>query len=291
MSHLRRLLPTLAALALATPAFAEDDEFMDFDPDAPPRGRETWTWPELAQFDTDARVVRLQWSPKTGAPNETIGFDDIIRLERARPFEAFPDELFMLAADGRRILVSRGLDVQAHAVLTPAITELPVKEIEPGKGHFDVGGATGRDTRFIVGSGRGLEIRAVELKDLTDKKVIQANYKPIQYDADDDPNLQNEGGGDLERAEIEVVIKQRMGLIRRCYTRELRRNPNLQGTVKVTFVIATNGWVKYAAVRRSDLANQVVEECILDEMRKLRFPEPEGEGTVIVTYPFAFKGG
>jgi hypothetical protein len=26
-------------------------------------------------------------------------------------------------------------------------------------------------------------------------------------------------------------------------------------------------------------------------MRKLRFPEPEGEGTVIVTYPFAFKGG
>lgn len=291
MSHLRRLLPMLAAFAVATPAFADDDEFMDFDPDAQPKGRESWTWPELAQFDTEQRVVRLQWSPKTGAPEEAISFDDVIRLERARPFEAWPDELFMLTADGRRVLVSRGMDVQAHAVLTPAIAELPVKELSPGEGHFAVAGATGRDTRFIVGGGRGLEIRAVELKDLTDKKIVKANYKPVQYDTDDDPNLEGEGGGDLERAEIEVVIKQRMGLIRRCYTRELRRNPRLQGTVKVRFVIGENGWVKYAAVRRSDLANQVVEQCIIDEMRKLKFPQPEGDGSVIVTYPFAFKGG
>jgi len=292
---MRFLLPALLVAMVAGTAQSAhaqaDDEFMVYDEDQPRQGRETWTWPEVARFDPEKQLVTLEWSDRTGDATEVIPFDDIIRMERARPFEAMPDEMFMLLADGRRILISRGLDVRAHAVLTPTIAELPVKELEPGDGHFPATGASGTETRFIVGPGRGLEIRAVALQDLTDKRVVKANYKAIQYDDVDDPNLSGEGGGELERQEIEIVIKQRMGLIRRCYTRELRRNPDLQGTVKVRFVIDRDGGVKYAAIRGSELGNAIVEDCVVDEMRKLRFPPPSGEGTVIVTYPFAFKGG
>lgn len=289
--------PALRPLALAValgslPALAAtEDEFMVFDEDAARAGRETWTWPEVARLDPRQQTVTLEWSARTGDRREVVSFDDIIRMERARPFENTPDELFMLLADGRRILVSRGLDVTAHAVLTPTIADLPVKELAPGEGHFAAAGASGPDTRFIIGPGQGLEIRAVPLQDLTDRTVVKANYKPVQYDDVDDPNLKGEGGGQLERQEIEIVIKQHMGLIRRCYTRELRRDPSLQGTVKVRFVIDEDGGVKYASLRGSELDNGIVEDCVLDEIRKLRFPMPDGDGTVIVTYPFAFKGG
>ena len=48
-----------------------------------------------------------------------------------------------------------------NTVLTPTIAELPVKELAPGQGHFPAAGASGSDTRYIVGPGRGREIRAV----------------------------------------------------------------------------------------------------------------------------------
>ncbi|MEC8425197.1 MAG: AgmX/PglI C-terminal domain-containing protein, partial [Myxococcota bacterium] len=153
------------------------------------------------------------------------------------------------------------------------------------------GGASGPDTRFIIGPGQGLEIRAVELKDLTERTVVKAKYKSIDYDDADDPNLEGEGGGELERQDIEMVLRQRMGLIRRCYTRELRRDPHLEGTVKVRFVIDRDGRVKYANVRASELGNVIVEGCVVEEIQKLRFPVPGGDGTVVVTYPFAFRGG
>ena len=251
---------------------------MVYDEDQARQGRETWTWPEVARFDPVRQIVTLEWSSRTGDPVETIPFEDIIRMERARPFEAMPDEMFMLLADGRRILISRGLDVMAHAVLTPTIAELPVKELAPGQGHFPAAGASGRDTRYIVGPGRGREIRAVALQDLTDKRVVKANYKAIQYDDGEDPNLEGEGGGELERQEIERVIKQRMGLIRRCYTRELRRNPELQGTVKVRFVIDRDGKVKYAAIRGSELGNAIVEDCLVEEMQKQVPARRQGHG-------------
>lgn len=287
----RTLRPLALSLALGSlPALAAtEDEFMVSDGDQPRAGRESWTWPEVARLDPQQQTVTLEWSARTGDREEVVSFDDIIRMERARPFESTPDEMFMLLADGRRILVSRGLDVQAHAVLTPSIADLPVKELSPGDGHFPAEGASGPDTRFIIGPGQGLEIRAVALQDLTDRTVVKANYKSIQYDDAPDPNLEGEGGGELERQDIEIVLKQRMGLIRRCYTRELRRDPTLQGTLKVRFVIDEDGSVKYSALRGSQLGNSIVEDCVVDEIKKLRFPMPRGDGTVIVTYPFSFR--
>jgi TonB family protein len=280
----------LRAVSSSASASAGDD-FSVFDEGEQAPGRETWTWPEGVRFDPGAQRVALSWSSKSGPGEEALSFDDIIRMERARPFEAHEDEIFMLLADGRRILVSRGLDVQAHAVLIPAMLEIPLKELAPGSGHFPAVGASGPDIHFVIGRGGGLEIRAVELRELDDQRFAKANYSAVEYDEADDIDLNNEGGGELKRQEIDIVIKQRMTLIRRCYTRELRRDASLQGTVKVRFVIDRDGSIKYAAVRSSQLQNSIVESCVIDEIKRLRFPPPDGDGTIVVTYPFTFHGG
>ena len=274
-----------AALALlGTRAFAQsDDEFMVYDEDqARQVARRTWPGRSLrpGAADRDTGMVESDRDPV-----ETIPFEDIIRMgapARSRPCPMRSCSSPMGDASSFPVGRRHGPRIPAHDRRTPG------QGTRTGQGHFSAAGASGSDTRYIVGPGRGRDPRR-RPPDLTDKRVVKATT--IQYDDGEDPNLEGEGGGELERQEIERVIKQRMGLIRRCYTRELRRNPELQGTVKVRFVIDRDGKVKYAAIRGSELGNAIVEDCLVEEMQKLRFPLPGGKGTVIVTYPFVFKGG
>ena len=133
------------AAGLCVPAVAvseDDDEFMNLDMDGDGRadGRDDdpvqWTWPRQSHFDPVGQSFTIQWPGK--GVDEVLPFDDIIRFERSRPYESFPDELFALVADGRRIMVSRGDDVSTHTILLTATTLLPAVELEPGKGHFPV---------------------------------------------------------------------------------------------------------------------------------------------------------
>lgn len=280
------LASAVALLPVAARAADEDDEFMRKDDaeDGAPGGREATAWPSLARFDPSAGGVSLTW-PDGG--DERIATEDLVRFERARPFESRPDELFLLLSDGRRILVSRGADVEAHAALAPAVMGLAIKEMPAGQGHFR-GAATAPPTRFVVGRGGGVAVRAIAMQDVTARNAAPAAASTGEVD---DPAIAGEGGGELDKVEIDVAIKQRMPSIRACYEKELRRDPELAGRVTVRFVIDRSGAVKYAALRASDLDNPLVESCVVSEVRDLRFPAPRGTGTVVVSYPFVFSAG
>lgn len=288
MTRLVLALPLLAAtLAWAPTASAGDDDFL-LENDDPAKTRHTWTWPERAHFNPAAGEVRLLWSQGTGTPEESLHIDDVIRLERARPFESQPDELFMLLADGRRVLVARGPDVSAQSSITAAVTDLPVKELPPGQGHFEGSGAP-TPTVVVVGGGGGIEVRPVAKTEIAGANNRSTRALDLSQEGED-PNLRGEGGGTLEKYAIDLVMKQKSGIIRQCYTRELRRDPSLTGKLIVRFVIGTSGAVKYAALRGSTLDNSIVEDCVVDRVREATFPKPSG-GTVIVSYPFNFAGG
>ena len=281
----------LLCIALSPAALAnEDDEFLldEGGSRSPEETRHTWTWPVSTHFDTGADQVKIRWPSGTGDPSEIMPLDDIIRLERARPFESTPDELFMLVADGRRMLVARGEDVSAQAAITAAVTDLPVKELAPGTGHFE-GQANGAPPSVVVGGGGGISVRSVARTEIAGGTRSAASL--TLTDDDNDPNIAGEGGGELDKAEIDIIIKQKMNLIRQCYTRELRRDANLSGKMVVRFVIDRDGGVKYAATRATSLDNSIVEDCVVDEIRKARFPKPRGSGTVVVSYPFVFSAG
>ena len=97
--------------------------------------------------------------------------------------------------------------------------------------------------------------------------------------------------GSLDAALIDAEVKRHASAIRYCYQRELTRDPELGGKVVVKFTIAGDGSVSKAGIKKSSLGNSAVESCITNRFHSMRFPEPRGNGIVIVSYPFMFSAG
>jgi TonB family protein len=97
--------------------------------------------------------------------------------------------------------------------------------------------------------------------------------------------------GQLDRDIIQRVVREHRRELTACYEGELQRNPALEGTVSVEWVIAPDGSVAASQVDTSTLNSDAVESCITRRIRNWRFPEPRGGGTVRVTYPFVFSPG
>jgi len=94
--------------------------------------------------------------------------------------------------------------------------------------------------------------------------------------------------GFLSREQIERVVRRHSRGIRYCYERELQNDPALGGRVSVNWTIGLDGRVQAASVVENSMGNRNVEGCILREVRRMRFDQPDG-GMVVVTYPFTFR--
>jgi len=94
--------------------------------------------------------------------------------------------------------------------------------------------------------------------------------------------------GALDRGVIDEVIKRHLTQIRYCYQRELQRDTSLAGKVVMKFTIAKDGSVSSANAQKSTLGNASVDQCLVGRFLRMQFPEPEGGGIVIVSYPFVF---
>jgi outer membrane biosynthesis protein TonB len=95
--------------------------------------------------------------------------------------------------------------------------------------------------------------------------------------------------GALERSVIDEVIKRHLAQIRYCYQRELQKQPSLAGKVVMHFTIARDGSVSAARTKSSSLGNEAVESCLVGRFLRMQFPQPEGNGIVVVSYPFLFS--
>ena len=97
--------------------------------------------------------------------------------------------------------------------------------------------------------------------------------------------------GALDRSVIDNVIKQHLAQIRYCYQKELNKDPELSGKIVIKFTIAADGTVSSAETNSTTMDNEKVESCICGRFLRFTFPEPEGGGIVIVSYPFVFQPG
>ncbi len=95
--------------------------------------------------------------------------------------------------------------------------------------------------------------------------------------------------GSIDRDIIRRVVRQRRRGVRYCYEKQLQKNPKLQGKLKLKWTIAPDGKVLAVEVVDSTLGDATVEQCITRQVKRWRFPAVKGAGTVVVTYPFAFK--
>lgn len=97
--------------------------------------------------------------------------------------------------------------------------------------------------------------------------------------------------GSIPKELVASTLRTALPAIRSCYEKSLTTQPTLAGRVMTSFRIAADGRVdeaKEAPGEGPPFPDPKVTECILKEIRTLRFPKPNGGGVVKVKYPFVF---
>ncbi|MFI5309094.1 MAG: AgmX/PglI C-terminal domain-containing protein [Polyangiales bacterium] len=93
--------------------------------------------------------------------------------------------------------------------------------------------------------------------------------------------------GFLSPEQINRVVQANRAAIKYCFETALQRQPNLQGAITAGWRIDRKGLVTTVRVAKSTLGDPGVEGCILRQIKRWKFPEPDG-GEVDVLYPFLF---
>ncbi len=95
------------------------------------------------------------------------------------------------------------------------------------------------------------------------------------------------GTGMMSSSDVARVVSKRLGAIKGCYERGLKRNPGLKGKITIRFTISGSGRVSTARATLNELTPDVAS-CITGAFKRFRFPPPEG-GEVTFEYPFLFS--
>jgi outer membrane biosynthesis protein TonB len=90
---------------------------------------------------------------------------------------------------------------------------------------------------------------------------------------------------------IGKVIRDNRQPFRDCYERGAAKDPNLQGTLTLHFVLDPDGRVKLAELNdaRSTIKDANVVNCAIGVLKSLRFPASSRGMESVANYPFDFK--
>jgi hypothetical protein len=94
--------------------------------------------------------------------------------------------------------------------------------------------------------------------------------------------------GSLDPGVITREVRARMGAIKACYERALKRNPKLSGKISMRWTITPAGTVQGVDVDSDTMGDSEVANCIKALIARWRFPAPQG-GAVEVNFPFVFQ--
>lgn len=107
-----------------------------------------------------------------------------------------------------------------------------------------------------------------------------------------DQGVQLEKGspGVLDLAAVDDIVESGFPLFARCYRDGVQRNSNLDGAVRLRFVVAESGRVTVVEDGGSDLTDRQVVDCVAEGFYALRFPEP-ARGDAHLVYRIHFDAG
>jgi Ca-activated chloride channel family protein len=93
----------------------------------------------------------------------------------------------------------------------------------------------------------------------------------------------------LPKETIQKILKQQIPSIELCYQKALEKKPNIQGDVTLQLIIDSKGQVIKVSLVSSKLNNKNLEQCIIQKIKELTFPTPEGTEKVNATVSFNLK--
>jgi outer membrane biosynthesis protein TonB len=93
----------------------------------------------------------------------------------------------------------------------------------------------------------------------------------------------------IDKDAIRRLIRKNKNAIKGCYDRALSQNKGISGKVVLSWKIAAGGKMISPKVKSSSLNNSQIEQCIINRLMVLKFPEPGKNEIAEVDYPFVFK--
>jgi len=94
--------------------------------------------------------------------------------------------------------------------------------------------------------------------------------------------------GELDPNIVAKEVRSRIGAVKACYDRALKKNPNLSGKIVVHWTITPAGTVSGVDMETDSVGDPEVATCIKQLISRWRFPAPSG-GAVEVSFPFVFQ--
>ena len=94
--------------------------------------------------------------------------------------------------------------------------------------------------------------------------------------------------GEMDPALVSKEVRTRLGAIKACYERALKRKSDLSGRVKMRWTITTAGTVTDVEIEEDTVGDAEVSSCLKGLVKRWRFVAPSG-GSVEVVYPFIFE--
>ncbi|MEJ7600133.1 MAG: AgmX/PglI C-terminal domain-containing protein [Kofleriaceae bacterium] len=96
------------------------------------------------------------------------------------------------------------------------------------------------------------------------------------------------GMGADTRADVTKQMQSAQPTIQGCYADALKHNRKLRGMVSLEFIAEPGtGQFKNILIRRDELNDPTVRQCILDEVGKLKLDKPT-KSAVSIPYPIRF---
>jgi TonB family protein len=120
-------------------------------------------------------------------------------------------------------------------------------------------------------------------EELKDERVAS---KPIQVSVEFG-EISTSGG--LSKKTIQKTFKQKLTAIELCYQKALEKKPNIQGEATFQLMIDSKGRVTKVNLVSSKLNDKDLEQCIIQKVKELTFPAPEGSDKVTATVSFNLK--
>jgi Ca-activated chloride channel family protein len=95
--------------------------------------------------------------------------------------------------------------------------------------------------------------------------------------------------GGLSKEDIQKVVKQQIPSIEMCYQSALEKKPHIQGEATFRLVIDSKGKVTKVSLVSSKLKDKDLKQCIIQKIKELTFPAPEGTDKVTATISINIK--
>lgn len=253
-------------------------------------------WPEKIIVDTSMSTLMLIWFDSDATRNTKLKFDDVADIRILSNYQSHQAELQLILKDNRKFLMGTGNKADESAAVLSAVvgkrSQLGRKSDPRVLPKTPEGGFKRRPPVLVLGSITSPDALKppadVKKEDTTNQIYMQGKDSAIGETIGTDISA-IEKTGQVNKNDVNMVIKGEMSRFKTCYQREYAKNPDLAGKVTLRFMINKEGKVEGAEVKDSTLKNVLVERCMLKQIYGISFPKP-GDKPVIISYPFVFSG-